>query len=82
MGVLKFRVQKGNQPLDRVGTLNLDLAERLELSLILKDKSQKSLDIIRDASSAVAQTPGADHRTAEGRKKLFDVQYSLLGENK
>ncbi|MEM8913998.1 MAG: hypothetical protein AAGC97_19735, partial [Planctomycetota bacterium] len=36
VGVLKFRVKKGDaKPSDRVGTLNLHLAEKLELALIL-----------------------------------------------
>ncbi len=41
VGVLKFRVKKGDEPAtDRAGTLNLRLAEKLEMALILANKIQ------------------------------------------
>ena len=36
VGVLKFRVKKGEEPAtDRAGTLNMRLAEKLEMALVL-----------------------------------------------
>lgn len=80
IGVLKFRVKKGNQPLsDNVGTFNSFLAERLETALILANKSvgTSPLGIIRDASATAAQIAGADHTSAQGRARLFAVRYRL-----
>src|SRR3954469_24886197 len=57
VGVLKFRVKKGEQPLsDRVGTLNLNLAARLEIALVLATDIKAPLGIIHDASAVAART--------------------------
>lgn len=78
IGVLKFRVKKGDKPAtDRAGTLNLDLARQLELALILADSAEHPLGIIHDASGTAASIPGANHLTADGRAKLFTGQYPL-----
>ncbi len=84
VGVLKFRVKKGNEaPTDRVGPLNLVLAEKLELALILANKVQDPIGIVRNASRKAATIPGANHLTAEGRKLLFTQEYPLAwGEAK
>src|SRR3954466_6827164 len=64
VGVLKFRVKKGEQPVsDRVGTLNLDLAARLEIALVLATDIKAPVGIIHDASAVAARTPGANHLT-------------------
>jgi hypothetical protein len=79
VGVLKFRVKKGNTVSDRVGTLNTTLATRLETALLLAEDPRLPVGLIRDASGVAAGIPGADHRTAEGRLKLFaSDKYPLL----
>jgi hypothetical protein len=79
VGVLKFRVKKGDKVSDRVGTLNTALASRLETALLLAEDSRLPVGLIRDASGVAASIPGADHRTAEGRLKLFGSdKYPLL----
>ncbi len=78
VGVLKFRVKKGNEPLtDNAGPLNLTLANRLEMALILANKVQQPLGIIHDASAVAARLRGASHVTAEGRHTLFEADYPL-----
>lgn len=84
VGVLKFRVKKGDEPAtDRAGTLNIRLTEKLELALILANKIQDPIGIIRDANRTAASISGANHLTAEGRKLLFTTEYDLAwGEEK
>lgn len=78
VGVLKFRIREGNaRPSDRNGLLNRNLAERLELALIVKNQLQSPVGIIHNASDVAATIPGATHLTTEGRPKLFDVRYPL-----
>jgi hypothetical protein len=85
VGVLKFLVaQDGGTPRDNVGPLNRTLADRLEVALILAmDEKDSGLGIIIGAGEAVARSHKvADHRTPEGRAKLFtvgkDLQESLF----
>ena len=84
VGVLKFRVKKGTEPAtDRAGTLNLRLSEKLEMALILANKIQDPIGIVRNANKTAATITGANHLTQEGRKLLFSVQYNLAwGEEK
>ena len=78
VGVLKFRVKKGEEPVsDRVGTLNLDLAARLEIALVLATDIKAPVGIIHDASAVAAKTPGANHLTEAGRRALFQARYPL-----
>lgn len=80
LGVLKFRVKKGKEPVsDNVGTLNMFLANRLEVALVLANTSdpKKQVGIVKRASSVAAKIPGANHATEEGRKKLFTDDYPL-----
>ncbi len=78
VGVLKFRIKKGNEPAtDRAGTLNLRLTEKLELALILANKVSEPIGIVRNANQTAATIAGASHLTAEGRKKLFEKSYPL-----
>jgi hypothetical protein len=79
VGVLKFLVQKGSeQPTDNAGPLNLNIANRLEVALVLANPDEK-LGIIRHASEAVSKSKNrrANHLTADGRKALFEVPYIL-----
>lgn len=84
VGVLKFRIKKGAEPAtDRAGTLNLRLAEKLEMALILANKIQNPIGIVRNANKTASTIAGANHLTQEGRKLLFTTQYSLAwGEDK
>jgi hypothetical protein len=80
VGVLKFQVQKGDgAPGDNAGLLNLDVAHRLEVALILANPpdQSKQLGILRDASSVAAGIKGANHLTEEGRRRLFTARYPL-----
>ena len=77
VGVLKFLVAEGmGRPTD-VGELNQTLADRLELALILTVDIQQPIGVIRNATAVAARTAGADHRTPEGRDKLFAARYPL-----
>lgn len=78
VGVLKFRVKKGSEPVtDRAGTLNLRLTEKLELALVLANKVQDPLGIVRNANKTAATISGANHLTPEGRQQLFTQEYNL-----
>lgn len=80
VGVLKFRIKKGTDPVsDKVGTLNMFLADRLEVALILVNSNDpaKQIGIIKKASAKAAKIPGASHVTADGRAKLFTSEYPL-----
>lgn len=78
VGVLKFLVKKGDAPAsDRVGTLNLDLAARLQVALVLANDSRQPVGIIRDASAVAATLPGANHLSRAGRLALFRAKYPL-----
>jgi hypothetical protein len=85
VGILKFRVKKGDQVTANVGPLNLKVAQRLELALMLAHKGKglkDPLGIVRDASSIANHLPGANHLTAEGREKLFTAEYPLAWGDK
>lgn len=77
IGVLKFQVQMaGGRPSDNVGTFNLLAARRLENALALVEPNpQKPIRLVRDASSVAAGLPGTTHLTADGRGKLFGLDY-------
>lgn len=78
VGILKFRIKKGDTaPTDRAGTLNIRLAEMLELALIVADKEAAPIGIVHDASRTAATIPGASHLSPEGRRKLFEKPYPL-----
>jgi hypothetical protein len=77
-GVLKFRVQKGKQPISfRVGPLNANLASRLEAALVLADKVQSPVGIIHDADSVAMAKKLPSYTTPAGRRALFEQSYSL-----
>jgi hypothetical protein len=68
---------EGGKPTDKLGTLNLLLAQRLELALILANRRTDLIGIIENAS-AVAQTiPHASHLSKGARQKLFERTYPL-----
>jgi hypothetical protein len=76
--VLKFLVKKGEAGYsDHAGLLNLTLAQRLELALVLANDVRDPLGIIHDASAVANRLPGANHLTREGRQRLFAARYPL-----
>ena len=78
VGALKFRVKKGDEPIgDHVGPLNLNLADRLEIALILADDVRNPIGVIHGASAVAATLPGANHLTRPGRQALFRGRYPL-----
>ena len=79
MGVVKFLVRHGDkEPSDDVGDLNLTLANKLEVALILANTDDK-FGIIDKASEQVVREKLllANHRTEEGRKAFFIRKYAL-----
>lgn len=83
VGVLKFTVKKGKSELSfNAGTLNHNMATRVENALILANDPQNPMGIIRDATSvAAAQAPKATYLTADGRDQLFKLSYPLAWGN-
>ncbi len=83
VGVLKFTVKKGKSELTfNAGSLNHNMATRLENALILANDAENPLGIIRDATSvAAAQAPKATYLTPEGRDQLFKLNYPLAWGN-
>ncbi|MBL8795530.1 MAG: hypothetical protein JNM56_16615 [Planctomycetia bacterium] len=83
IGVLKFTVKKGKSELSfNAGTLNHNMATRLENALILANDAENPMGIIRDATSvAAAQAPKATYLTPEGREQLFKLSYPLAWGN-
>ena len=78
VGVLRFLVKKGDEkPTTLAGTLNLDMANRVAIALILQNNAEPPLGILRDANAGAAKIPGASHLTKEGREKLFAARYPL-----
>src|SRR5688572_6887243 len=80
VGVLKFRVKKGNEPTsDNVGTLNMTLADRLEIALALAmdNDPAKQIGIIQQASAVAAKIKESNHLTKSGRAALFKEEYPL-----
>jgi hypothetical protein len=78
VGVLKFRAKKGRElASDNVGTLNMTLANRLEIALALANSSDAKLQVAlaRNASAVAASLPGANHLNQEGRARLFEAKY-------
>lgn len=88
VGVLKFLVvqevppEEPGAPVQRVSTdsaglVNLNLADRLEVALILAVADDPNpLGVIRRASSTAEQLQGANWRTAAGRLILFGGSYT------
>ena len=74
VGVLKFRVKKGERPASlAAGLLNANMATRLEYALILVNSEADPVGITRDASQVAA----ANKLTLEDKKGLFGLDYPL-----
>jgi len=82
-GVLKFSVRIGDGPFPKnLGSLNLRLAEKLEMALVMANPAQESqarnqVGIVSGASDVANSIEGANHLTPEGRKLLFTKPYPL-----
>src|SRR5262249_16634516 len=61
---------------DDAGTLNLALAQRLEVALALANDPRKPVGLLRDASAVAARTPAASHLSRAGRLRLFAARYT------
>src|SRR4051812_17551056 len=77
VGVLKFRVTKGEETSDAAGLLNLSVASRFEIALVLANDPKAPVGVVRDASGVAAGIRAANHLTPEGRKALFTKKYPL-----
>jgi hypothetical protein len=82
VGVLKFLVLKDTPSFsDNVGTLNMALANRLEVALLLANDPRRPLGVLHNASAVAARTRGANHLNRAGRDKLFGARYPLCWGN-
>ncbi|MDF1744996.1 MAG: hypothetical protein P1V19_14965 [Gimesia sp.] len=84
VGVLKFRVKKpGEKTSSSAGSLNSQLADRLEVGLILANPfdERRQLNIIKDASAKAAKIDKASHLTVAGRKAFFGPRFKLAWGN-
>lgn len=79
VGVLKFRVQVGDQkPSWHVGRMNSVMALCLENALILFNDDADPVGITRNAGAAAVRKLGpVDYLSADGRKKLLAAEYPL-----
>ncbi len=79
VGVLKFRVQRGDRPSSySASLLNANMATRLETALILVNDVKKPIGITRDASQVIAaRDPKANYITPKDRAALFDYLLPL-----
>jgi len=82
-GVLKFSVRIGDGPFPpTVGNLNMRLAEKLELALVMANPARESeaanqVGIVRAASDVANTIKGASHLSEDGRRLLFSKSYPL-----
>ena len=78
IGVLKFRVHKGDQRTSfKVGPLNDNLPGRLENALIAVNATQNPVGIIHDASHVAAARKLPRYDNPAGQHALFGVKYPL-----
>jgi hypothetical protein len=79
VGILKFQVKKGEQPLTlTAGKLNGLMATRLENALVTADNEDALIGLTRGASAvAAAKDDKATYLTPEGRQNLFKHAYPL-----
>ena len=79
VGVLKFLVKKGKGPSDgSAGSLNLNIADRLEAALIHGMDESKPLGVIHAATAVAAKAePRFSIKSVAARKALFAHKYPL-----
>lgn len=82
-GVLKFSARIGDGAFTAgVGDLNMRLAQKLELALVMANPASKArtkdqVGIVRNASDVAATIADANHLTQLGREALFTKKYPL-----
>src|SRR5262245_56098760 len=77
VGVLKFRVKKGDQPATfDAGPLNAGIAGRLENALVLANDKESPVGIIHDANRVGAAKRLPAYTGAAGRQRLFQQAYT------
>ncbi len=78
VGVLKFLVRRGDNPPGDVGDLNMSLAHKTEVALILANTDER-FGIIDKASEFVEREKmtSANHLTVDGRKAFFTRKFDL-----
>src|SRR5262245_22479511 len=77
-GSSSSRSKGGMEPItDRAGPLNLTIADRLEIALVLANEFDKPLGIVHSASTVASRLKGASHLNPEGRRKLSEARYPL-----
>jgi hypothetical protein len=79
VGVLKFRVKRGNEPETfYVGPLNDNMAARLENALIYKSDETDTLEFLQNPSAEAArQKQHLSYLKPAGREKLLELEYPL-----
>lgn len=78
VGVLKFRVKKGDRPVSfQAGTMNSNMAIRLENALVMHDTGSKPIGIIHDASSTASARKLPAYTNPKARPRLFQENYPL-----
>lgn len=83
VGVLRFRVKKGDQEVFNVGPMNNNLATRLENALVSRLGEEKPIGILREPGKVIAaQKDHISYLTPEGREKLFQLKYPLIWDDK
>jgi hypothetical protein len=87
-GVLKFSVRIGDGPFpSTVGNLNMRLAQKLELALVMANPARESavgdqVGIVRAASDVANTIEGASHLSEDGRRLLFSKSYPLAWKHR
>ena len=83
VGVLKFlAAHEGDAKAnDKIGTLNMLAARRLEVALILENDPRNPVGIISNASEVAQKIKGASHLDKKTREEFFKSQYPLAWGN-
>lgn len=78
IAVFKFQVDvDGKGYKDNAGTISYSLCDRIELALLLQNKSTQPIGIINNANAVAEKVRGANHLVANGRTPLFAAKYPL-----
>lgn len=80
VGVLTFRFQDDPQkdPKFRGTLLNANMADRTERALVMAIDPEHPVYILAEArKTAATKIPGSNYRTANDRRRLFEVKYPL-----
>ncbi len=84
VGILKFRVKKGNQPISfKVGLINDNMVERLEIALVHADPvGPGTIGIIHGANAVAMAKHLPRYDNVAGQRALFEQKYPLYWGNK